>query len=76
MLKCIGYLNNFEKPINSKSRCMRYPHKKFYNILTHLIENQPRHSPEPQKVDPKLLGKPRIAGIYERKKLPIIIAPF
>jgi hypothetical protein len=37
LMKCIEYLNNYEKPMSSKSRCLKFPQCKFTGILTHLI---------------------------------------
>jgi hypothetical protein len=71
LMKCIEYLNNYEKPMSSKSRCLKFPQSKFTGILTHLIENQNCQ----QKAAEENKGKQRIVKIYEKKRLPIIIVP-
>jgi hypothetical protein len=71
LLKCIEYLSNYEKPMSSKSRCLKFPQCKFSSILTHIIENQhhQHHASEEHR------GRHRIAQIYEKGRLPIIIVP-
>lgn len=73
-LQVMEYLLGYERPVNSKSKCLRYPNKSFYGIIKSLIECQQKSQEENKEVA-KVKTVPRIAKFREKKKLPIIIVP-
>ena len=68
------YLLNYERPVNSKSKCFRYPNRSFYGIIRDLFECQKKYAEETKEVSKTKLTL-RIASIVQRKRLPIIIVP-
>ena len=68
------YLLNYERPVNSKSKCLRYMNRSFYGIIKNLFDCQKNYVEENKNTSKTKLTL-RIASIVQRKRLPIIIVP-